>query len=50
VESLRNCGYCKAKLISLGNTKNASLREAVHTGRSLRKRRRLGAQPVTLHV
>lgn len=50
VQSLRNCGYCKAKLISLNNTKNASLRDAVHTRRSLRKRRRLGARIVSLHV
>ena len=50
VQNLRTCGYCKAKLISLSNTKNASLRDAVHTGRKLRKRRRLGAQVVTVHV
>ena len=50
VQSLRTCGYCKAKLIPLNNSKNASLRDALHNRRSLRKRRRLGAQVVTLHV
>ena len=50
VQSLRACGYCKAPLISLSNPKNATLRDAVHTRRRLRKRRRLGAQAVSLHV
>lgn len=50
VQSLRTCGYCKSKLISLNNSKNASLRDALHNRRSLRKRRSLGAQIVTVHV
>lgn len=50
VKSLRACGFCKAPLISLNNSKNASLREALRNGRSVRKRRRLGPQVVALHV
>jgi len=49
-QSLRTCGYCKARLIPLDNTKNACLRDALQTRRSLRKRRRLGARVVSLHV
>lgn len=50
VESLRTCGYCKAKLISLSNTRNASLRETLRKNRRKRsaRRRRLGRQAVAL--
>lgn len=50
VESLRTCGYCKAKLISLSNTRNASLRETLRRNRRKRfkHRRRLGKQVVAL--
>lgn len=50
VESLRNCGYCKAKLISLNNTRNASLRETLRRNRRKRstRRRRVGKEVITL--
>lgn len=50
VQSLRNCGYCRAKLIPLNNSKNTSLRDTLHNRRSIRKCRRLGSGIVTLHV
>lgn len=50
VQSLRTCGYCKARLISLNNTKDKCLRDALQTNRSLRRRRRLGATAVSLNV
>lgn len=50
VQSLRTCGYCKAKLIPLDNARNKSLRETLHTKRLKRRRRRVEAQVVSLYV
>lgn len=42
VESLKHCGFCKSKLVALGDSSNSCLRDAVQLKRS-RKRRRLGS-------
>ena len=44
--SLRVCGFCKTKLVAVGDTSNRCLQDALRVQRRRRRRRRLGSRVV----